>query len=139
MPDAFITTARALYAFLALLLVPLGLLSLSSWFTNAPARTGADFLNMLFWPVLVVVVYLPPSVRGWWRVLRREELIPRGRWHARPGAGIVVAVSASLAVVLILLFAANLPDASRTQLLLAAVASAVALLVGEWVLVGRDE
>ncbi len=104
---------------------------------------------MLFWPVLAVLVYGVSSVRAWWRVLRRDELVPRERWSARPVVGGLVLASSVVATLLIGRIAYILGDAFTHGydeldpvgflMLLAAMSAAVALLVGEWVLVGRDE
>lgn len=145
----YVAIARTAYGLLALVLVPLALISLSSWFTHAPAHTGADFLRMLFWPVLVVLVYGVPSVRGWWRVLRRDDLVPPDRWIARPAIATLVMFSSVIASLLILWIGYILHDAFThgydeldpvvLLMMLAAMAAAIALLVGEWVLVGRDD
>lgn len=145
----YVAFARTVYALLALVLVPLSFISLSSWFTQAPAHTGADFLRMLFWPVLVVLVYGVPSVRGWWRVLRRDDLVPPDRWGDRPVVGGLVVASSVIASLLILWIGFILQDAFSNGydelgpvgflMMLAAMATAIALLVGEWVLVGRDD
>lgn len=139
---------RLVHAVLALPMPLLVLSFMGSWFDHAPSRTGVDFLEMLFWPVVALAGLGWWSVRAWWRICRGQGLMPRECLQARPVAAGVLLTAGALAIGIVVFvnampsgyFASELGVSRVVSNLyrLAMTLSAIALLVGEWVLVGRE-
>lgn len=140
---------RLLHALLALPMPLLALSFMASWFDYAPSHTGLDFLERLFWPVVAVVGLGWPSLRAWWRMCRGDGLMPRECLQARPAAAAAMLAACVLAIGIVVFvnampagyFPSELGVSRAVSYLykLSMTLSAVALLVGEWVLVGRDD
>jgi hypothetical protein len=139
---------RGLYGLVALPMPLLSVLFLGSWFDYAPSSTGADFLSMWFWGALVVATLLFPSLRAWRRMWRGDGLMPLDSVRSRPLPAAFTATTILVAIGIAVFIATAPREFFPTVLGVSELLSqlwktvialcSLALLLGEWAVVGRD-
>jgi hypothetical protein len=143
---------RALYAPVVLIAPALAawlLLSLWTQYFSLPDSPWPKPAPPLMMTLGALVGFIIPGSFAWRRVLRERELIPAARLRKRPVVAFVVVINCMVALALLWLFITVLADAGdkgyRGDLgplggvvLLGVATSAIALLVGELVLVSFD-
>lgn len=142
---------RALYAPVVLIAPPIATyLFVDAWvgyLTNArlPWITPEPpwYLSMV-----TLVGFIIPGALAWWRVCRRRPLIPGERLRERPVVTAIVALTCAFTIAIAAFLIVVVADAMEKAAddiggplgffcMIMAMAAAIALLVAEWVLVGR--
>jgi hypothetical protein len=143
---------RALYASVVMMAPPIAAcLFVDAWagyLTNARVPWFAPrppwFLSMV-----TMVGFIIPGALAWWRVCRRRPLIPGERLRERPVVTAVVALSSAFTLAMAAFLIVVIADALEKAAddiggplgffgMIMVMAAAIALLVAELALVGRD-
>ena len=110
-----------------------------------PLLSPRTSLSALLWFTALILVFLVLPLRAAWRLVRHHQLVPESHILERPYVATLVVFASHCSNFLLLLVAwallTTLPDSAHVNIagpaVLALMLLAIALLVGEVVLVGR--
>jgi hypothetical protein len=110
-----------------------------------PLLSPRTSLSSLLWSAALILVFMVLPLRGAWRLVRHHELVPESHIRERPYVATLVVLASQCSNFLLLLVAwvllTTLPESGDVNIagpaVLALMLLAIALLVGEVVLVGR--